>query len=69
MKLNVLLNEINVFLCYSCFKNQFNCWAESVLNENNFNVFLLGADPEFFLGGAALVVTDWWRKQILIRKK
>ena len=61
IKLNVLLNEINVFLCYTCFKNQFNCWAESLLNEHNFNVFLPGADPDFFLGGAALVVTDWWR--------
>ena len=61
IKLNVLLNEINVFLCYTCFKNQFYCWAESLLNEHNFNVFLPGADPEFFLGGAALVVTDWWR--------
>ena len=69
IKLNVLLNEINVFLCYTCFKNQFNCWAESLLNEHNFNVFLPGADPEFFLGGAALVVTDWWRKQILMQKK
>ena len=69
IKLNVLLNEINVFLCYTCFKNQFYCWAESLLNEHNFNVFLPGADPEFFLGGAALVVTDWWRKQILMQKK
>ena len=30
IKLNVLLNEINVFLCYACFKNQFNCWAKSL---------------------------------------
>ena len=59
IRLNVLLNDVNVFLCYTCFKHRFNCWAESLLNEHNFNVFLPGADPGFLLGGAALVVTDW----------